>query len=98
MKKFASLVVALGLAVGSGGVAHAATVYPYPAGGTWEYGNGKVKAYSHYYHKTKAHKSSLYKKGVLEAGNICVVRGTWSPGDKWHAPWTGGYAYYYNFC
>ena len=92
-KKVGALVASFGLVVGSAGAAHAVTIYP-SAGGTWEYGNGVVQAYSNY-HKDSNHTSSLYKNGTLQSGNVCVGTG-WSYATSYHAPWTGGFAYYYN--
>lgn len=92
MKKIASLAAAVGLVLASAGAAHATIVYP-AQGGTWDYGNGKVQACSNY-NKAGRHSSSLYRNGILQSGNVCVAK-DWSYATKCHAPWTGGFAYYY---
>ncbi len=92
MKRFIVPAVAA-LLVAAPGVAFATTQYP-SQGGTWEYGNGQITAYS-YYTVNKTHGSSIYRDGKAQSVSAKTVAGQKSIAEKKHAPWTGGFSYFY---
>ncbi|WP_371926734.1 lactococcin 972 family bacteriocin [Actinotignum urinale] len=73
--------------------AFAAVQYP-AEGGVWEYGNGRIIAYS-YYTVNRVHGSSITRYGEMKARSVRTYPGQKSIAEKWHAPWTGGFRYHY---
>lgn len=97
MKRVLAASLATGaLVVGSTG-ALAAVAYPVQ-GGYWEYGNQAAYAYSYYFHGDRCHGSSLKREGSWVSRSPNTAAGSTSKATSWHAPWTGGYEYYYRVC
>lgn len=83
--------------IGLAGTAVATSVNPIQ-GGTWNYGTSgtaTLKAYSNYLHNTKCHGSSVGRNGTIIVRSINTAPKGWSIAEKYHAPWTGSWQFYY---
>lgn len=94
-KKIKSIIVALGLVLGTGTAAFAERQWA--SGGEWHYGKRPVGvAFSDYYHGSRCHGSSITRHGEIQARSAATTAGKWSYASKQGAPWTS-YRYHYRF-
>lgn len=96
MRRILSGLLTAGVVLGTAGVAAATTQYP-AIGGTWEYGNGMVIAYS-YYTVDASHGSSVKRGAKMMSDSGCIATNRKSIAEVRHAPWTHGYSYFYRKC
>ena len=103
MKKFwmgvAGFLASAALVFGVAGSASATTEYP-PEGGTWEYGviepASTVFVYSHYYHPTTLHRSSVRTTSGTLYRSPDKAGGQWANVDK-ETGYYNNKAYYYRY-
>ncbi|AWE42965.1 lactococcin 972 family bacteriocin [Actinobaculum sp. 313] len=94
-KRIKSVVLAVGLVLGTGSAALAERQYA--SGGEWVYGKrGVGVAFSDYYHGSRCHGSSITREGKIQARSAATTAGKWSRASKQGAPWTT-YRYHYRF-